>query len=41
VLTLIVNIIARAYVARGTRGSRAAGGGAGAPILATDEVGPQ
>jgi phosphate ABC transporter permease protein PstC len=36
VLTLIINIIARAYVARGTRGPRVSGGGA--PDAAVDAV---
>ena len=37
VLTLLVNIVARAYVARGTRGHRDAGGTAGAVMVAADE----
>jgi phosphate ABC transporter permease protein PstC len=37
VLTLVVNIIARRFVARGMRGRRDAGGGSAAPVLVTDE----
>jgi phosphate ABC transporter permease protein PstC len=37
VLTLIVNLIARIYVTRGTRGNRGAGGGADAPVLTSQE----
>ena len=37
VLTLVVNIIARRFVVRGTRGRRDAGGGRDAVVLASDE----
>jgi phosphate ABC transporter permease protein PstC len=37
VLTLIVNIVARWFVTRSTRGRRDAGGGGGAVVLATEE----
>jgi len=40
VLTLVVNVIARSFVARGTHGRREAGGGPAAPVLATMEQGP-
>lgn len=40
VLTLIVNIIARAYVARGTHGHRDAGGGVGGAVMVAADEGP-
>ena len=37
VLTLIVNVVARAYIARGTRGGRRTGSAVSAAVLAADE----
>jgi phosphate ABC transporter permease protein PstC len=36
ILTLAINVLARWFVARGTRGQRTAGGGAAAPAIASD-----